>query len=195
MVHNSCSRRAPDHQQERRRTGFLLSGYPGIFSGFLAGTIEIHRYDRGWASSRSSPHHSIRTGLAAVTHGSQILGVFRDTPAEGRSVNRRNRSLDVEESVISTEDPGLWGPTRTRILASFPPMVAGLPGPRRLSRAGRFRAGRADRAATRAPSTAICWSGLHDRDAASELDQEFALRFLRGDFHRADPRAAGSATS
>jgi RNA polymerase sigma-70 factor (ECF subfamily) len=28
---------------------------------------------------------------------------------------------------------------------------------------------------------------LHDPDAASELDQEFALRFLRGDFHRADP--------
>jgi RNA polymerase sigma factor (sigma-70 family) len=28
---------------------------------------------------------------------------------------------------------------------------------------------------------------MHDRDAASELDQEFALRFLRGDFHRADP--------
>lgn len=29
--------------------------------------------------------------------------------------------------------------------------------------------------------------GLGDPDAASELDQEFALRFLRGDFHRADP--------
>src|SRR3954451_21944359 len=28
---------------------------------------------------------------------------------------------------------------------------------------------------------------LRDPDAASELDQEFALRFLRGDFHRADP--------
>jgi RNA polymerase sigma-70 factor (ECF subfamily) len=28
---------------------------------------------------------------------------------------------------------------------------------------------------------------LHDSDAASELNQEFALRFLRGDFHRADP--------
>jgi RNA polymerase sigma-70 factor (ECF subfamily) len=28
---------------------------------------------------------------------------------------------------------------------------------------------------------------LHDSEAASELDQEFALRFLRGDFHRADP--------
>jgi RNA polymerase sigma-70 factor (ECF subfamily) len=28
---------------------------------------------------------------------------------------------------------------------------------------------------------------LHDQDAASELDQEFALRFIRGDFHRADP--------
>jgi RNA polymerase sigma-70 factor (ECF subfamily) len=28
---------------------------------------------------------------------------------------------------------------------------------------------------------------LHDPEAASELDQEFALRFLRGDFHRADP--------
>ena len=30
-------------------------------------------------------------------------------------------------------------------------------------------------------------SALHDADAAEELDQEFALRFLRGDFHRADP--------
>jgi RNA polymerase sigma-70 factor (ECF subfamily) len=28
---------------------------------------------------------------------------------------------------------------------------------------------------------------LHDQEAASELDQEFALRFIRGDFHRADP--------
>jgi RNA polymerase sigma-70 factor (ECF subfamily) len=28
---------------------------------------------------------------------------------------------------------------------------------------------------------------LRDPDAAAELDQEFALRFLRGDFHRADP--------
>jgi RNA polymerase sigma-70 factor (ECF subfamily) len=28
---------------------------------------------------------------------------------------------------------------------------------------------------------------LRDPEAASELDQEFALRFLRGDFHRADP--------
>jgi RNA polymerase sigma-70 factor (ECF subfamily) len=28
---------------------------------------------------------------------------------------------------------------------------------------------------------------LHDPEAASELDQEFALRFVRGDFHRADP--------
>jgi DNA-directed RNA polymerase specialized sigma24 family protein len=28
---------------------------------------------------------------------------------------------------------------------------------------------------------------LRDPDAASDLDQEFALRFLRGDFHRADP--------
>jgi len=28
---------------------------------------------------------------------------------------------------------------------------------------------------------------LRDPDAAEELDQEFALRFLRGDFHRADP--------
>lgn len=28
---------------------------------------------------------------------------------------------------------------------------------------------------------------LRDPDAASELSQEFALRFLRGDFHRADP--------
>jgi RNA polymerase sigma-70 factor (ECF subfamily) len=30
-------------------------------------------------------------------------------------------------------------------------------------------------------------AGLRDPDAASELNQEFALRFLRGDFHRADP--------
>jgi RNA polymerase sigma-70 factor (ECF subfamily) len=30
-------------------------------------------------------------------------------------------------------------------------------------------------------------SALHDHEAASELDQEFAVRFLRGDFHRADP--------
>src|SRR5258708_40046852 len=30
-------------------------------------------------------------------------------------------------------------------------------------------------------------SALGDRDAADELDQEFALRFLRGDFHRANP--------
>jgi RNA polymerase sigma-70 factor (ECF subfamily) len=30
-------------------------------------------------------------------------------------------------------------------------------------------------------------SALGDPDAAEELDQEFALRFLRGDFHRADP--------
>jgi DNA-directed RNA polymerase specialized sigma24 family protein len=30
-------------------------------------------------------------------------------------------------------------------------------------------------------------AALRDPDAASELDQEFALRFLRGDFHRADP--------
>ena len=29
--------------------------------------------------------------------------------------------------------------------------------------------------------------GLGDPDAAGELDQEFALKFLRGDFHRADP--------
>ncbi len=29
--------------------------------------------------------------------------------------------------------------------------------------------------------------GLGDPDAAAELDQEFALKFLRGDFHRADP--------
>ena len=37
---------------------------------------------------------------------------------------------------------------------------------------------------------------LRDADSAAELDQEFALRFLRGDFHRADPRAAaGSAIS
>src|SRR5690606_22273269 len=28
---------------------------------------------------------------------------------------------------------------------------------------------------------------LRDPDTAAELDQEFALRFLRGDFHRADP--------
>ena len=28
---------------------------------------------------------------------------------------------------------------------------------------------------------------VRDPDLASELDQEFALRFLRGDFHRADP--------
>ncbi len=30
-------------------------------------------------------------------------------------------------------------------------------------------------------------SALGDRHAVDELDQEFALRFLRGDFHRADP--------
>jgi RNA polymerase sigma-70 factor (ECF subfamily) len=30
-------------------------------------------------------------------------------------------------------------------------------------------------------------SALHDPHAASDLSQEFALRFLRGDFHRADP--------
>jgi RNA polymerase sigma factor (sigma-70 family) len=30
-------------------------------------------------------------------------------------------------------------------------------------------------------------AGTRDPDAAAELDQEFALRFLRGDFHRADP--------
>jgi RNA polymerase sigma-70 factor (ECF subfamily) len=30
---------------------------------------------------------------------------------------------------------------------------------------------------------------LHDEEAALELFQEFALRFLRGDFHRADPAA------
>jgi RNA polymerase sigma-70 factor (ECF subfamily) len=30
-------------------------------------------------------------------------------------------------------------------------------------------------------------AALRDPEAASELDQEFALRFLRGDFHRADP--------
>ncbi len=30
-------------------------------------------------------------------------------------------------------------------------------------------------------------AALRDPDAAEELDQEFALRFLRGDFHRADP--------
>ncbi len=30
-------------------------------------------------------------------------------------------------------------------------------------------------------------SALGDRDAADELDQEFAVRFLRGDFHRANP--------
>src|SRR5690349_8900362 len=29
---------------------------------------------------------------------------------------------------------------------------------------------------------------LGDADAADELMQEFALRFLRGDFHRADPQ-------
>src|SRR5262245_18030022 len=29
--------------------------------------------------------------------------------------------------------------------------------------------------------------GMRDPDAAQELAQEFALRFLRGDFHRADP--------
>ena len=28
---------------------------------------------------------------------------------------------------------------------------------------------------------------LRNEDAAEELSQEFALRFLRGDFHRADP--------
>src|SRR5262245_9673578 len=28
---------------------------------------------------------------------------------------------------------------------------------------------------------------LRDRDAAEELSQEFALRFIRGDFRRADP--------
>src|SRR5262249_5505389 len=30
-------------------------------------------------------------------------------------------------------------------------------------------------------------AGLRDPEAADELAQEFALRFLRGDFHRADP--------
>jgi DNA-directed RNA polymerase specialized sigma24 family protein len=30
-------------------------------------------------------------------------------------------------------------------------------------------------------------AALRDPEAAAELDQEFALRFLRGDFHRADP--------
>jgi RNA polymerase sigma-70 factor (ECF subfamily) len=30
-------------------------------------------------------------------------------------------------------------------------------------------------------------AALHDPHAASDLSQEFALRFLRGDFHRADP--------
>jgi len=30
-------------------------------------------------------------------------------------------------------------------------------------------------------------AALRDPEAAEELDQEFALRFLRGDFHRADP--------
>jgi RNA polymerase sigma factor (sigma-70 family) len=30
-------------------------------------------------------------------------------------------------------------------------------------------------------------SATHDPDAAAELAQEFALRFVRGDFHRADP--------
>jgi RNA polymerase sigma-70 factor (ECF subfamily) len=30
-------------------------------------------------------------------------------------------------------------------------------------------------------------AALRDPEAASDLDQEFALRFLRGDFHRADP--------
>jgi hypothetical protein len=30
-------------------------------------------------------------------------------------------------------------------------------------------------------------AALRDPDAAAELDQEFALRFVRGDFHRADP--------
>jgi RNA polymerase sigma-70 factor (ECF subfamily) len=29
---------------------------------------------------------------------------------------------------------------------------------------------------------------LHDEDAAEELTQEFAVRFLRGDYHRADPQ-------
>src|SRR4051794_30011197 len=28
---------------------------------------------------------------------------------------------------------------------------------------------------------------LRDPDSAAELDQEFALRFVRGDFHRVDP--------
>jgi RNA polymerase sigma-70 factor (ECF subfamily) len=31
-------------------------------------------------------------------------------------------------------------------------------------------------------------TNVHDRDAAEELSQEFALRFVRGDFWRADPR-------
>src|SRR5262245_36469633 len=31
------------------------------------------------------------------------------------------------------------------------------------------------------------FGALHDPHAASDLGQEFALRFLRGDFHRADP--------
>jgi len=30
-------------------------------------------------------------------------------------------------------------------------------------------------------------AALRDPEAAAELSQEFALRFLRGDFHRADP--------
>ena len=30
-------------------------------------------------------------------------------------------------------------------------------------------------------------AALRDPEAAEELDQEFAVRFLRGDFHRADP--------
>ncbi len=30
-------------------------------------------------------------------------------------------------------------------------------------------------------------ASVRDPDAASDLAQEFALRFLRGDFHRADP--------
>ena len=30
-------------------------------------------------------------------------------------------------------------------------------------------------------------AALRDPESAAELDQEFALRFIRGDFHRADP--------
>ncbi len=31
-------------------------------------------------------------------------------------------------------------------------------------------------------------AALRDEEAANDVDQEFALRFLRGDFHRADPK-------